>query len=63
MRKLLLVTALLAGCAAQPPAAPVVMKDCSWIVRLAPFTFSSKDTPDTKREIIALHDAYAKNCQ
>lgn len=57
------IVLLLAGCATAPMPAPIVMNDCSWIDRLAPFTFSSKDTPETKREIIALSDAYNSNCK
>jgi hypothetical protein len=54
-----LIALLLTGCA----SAPVVMNDCSWLDRLAPFTASTKDTPETKREIIALSDAYNSNCK
>lgn len=52
---------LLASCAMQPETPPParVVTECSWI---QPLTFSRADTPETKRQIIALADKIAVNC-
>lgn len=64
MRRLLPVI-LLAGCATGPgtPPAPEirVVHECSWVTTLK-HTFAAGDTPETKREMIAITDAINNNC-
>jgi hypothetical protein len=54
-----LICLLLAGCCTTAPAPVVINNDCSWIPKL---TTSSKDTPETKRLILAYAKAYNQNC-
>ncbi|MBB2928404.1 hypothetical protein [Paraburkholderia silvatlantica] len=59
---ILLIVAMLAGCAHDcpaPPAPRIVDTSCSW---LSPMSASSADTPETKREVIAYEIARQKNC-
>jgi len=61
MRAIILVL-LLTGCAAadtKPIYVDRVVNECAWAPKL---TFSTSDTPETKREIIAYETARQKNC-
>jgi hypothetical protein len=63
MRRLLPLL-LLTGCVTAPPSAPPeirVVHDCTWVTTLK-HTFAPTDTPETKREMIAITDAINANC-
>jgi hypothetical protein len=64
MRRLLPLI-LLASCATGPGTAPApeirIVHECTWVTTLK-HTFAAGDTPETKREMIAITDAIAKNC-
>ena len=61
MRAIFLIF-LLAGCATadtKPVYVDRVVNECAWAPKI---TFSTNDTAETKREIIAYETAYQKNC-
>ncbi len=64
MRRLLPLV-LLASCATAPGPAPApdirIVHECSWVTTLK-HTFAAADTPETKREMIAITDAIDSNC-